>query len=274
MGVNYQLSTINWMWVAMIPLVDMHCHLLAGVDDGPRTDEEALEMCRIASAQGICLSAALAHQNDRWNMVTPQLIRERVQRLSQTLHAADVPLAVFPSAEVTAHPGMETLWQRGNLLSVADRRKYLLVEMPAGLFVDLRTIVKGLQLAGVRTILAHPERHPELLHDSGRIEQFIAEGCLVQVSSASVTESPTRQDARALKDWFVRGVVHFMGSDGHSTGLRQPRMAEAYRQIARWAGMHVADRVCSTNATAVVHGLPFRIPPPQPRRKRWFFRSW
>src|SRR5881227_622372 len=102
----------------MIPLVDLHCHLLAGVDDGPRTEEEALEMCRIACDEGICLSSALAHQNEDWSAVTPQVIREHAQQLTAALRAADIHLAVFPSAEVMVHPEIEASWRRGDLLSV------------------------------------------------------------------------------------------------------------------------------------------------------------
>src|SRR5258708_3229722 len=196
----------------MIPLVDMHCHLLAGVDDGPRTDEEAVEMCRIAWDEGIRLSAALAHQNERWKDVTPQLIRDRAKQLTANLTKAGVGLCVFPCAEVTVHPEIEESWRRGDLLSIADRGKYLLIELPRGLFVDLREIIRALRQAGVRPILAHPEQQPELLHDPGVIEQFIEAGCLVQVSSGNVTNPRTREDGKALKDWFRRGVVHVLGS--------------------------------------------------------------
>jgi protein-tyrosine phosphatase len=258
----------------MIPLVDIHCHLLAGLDDGPRTEAEALEMCRQIWAEGVHLCAALAHQNAQYAAVTPDRIREQTRRLAKALLEADVPLAVFPCAEVMVHPDIEVSWRRGELLSVADRSPYLLVELPHGLFVDLHGIVTDLRNAGVRPILAHPERQPELLHDPGRIEGLIASGCLVQVSSGSVTDPPTRQDARALRDWFRRGVVHVMGSDGHSPRRRRPRMAQAYRQVADWAGASVADRVFSTNATAVVHGLPLRVPSPQSRQVRWFTPFW
>lgn len=259
----------------MIPLVDMHCHLLAGVDDGPRTDEEVLEMCRIASREGVRLSAALAHQNEKWPAVTPQLIRERVPRLAQALREAGLPLTVFPCAEVMAQPDLEASWKRGELFSVADRGSYLLVEMPHGLFVDLRAISQRLRQAGVRIILAHAERQPELLHDTGRIEQLIEAGCLVQVSSGSVTDPPSGEDERALRDWFRRGVVHVMGSDGHSPRRRRPRMAQAYQRVVRWAGVSLADRVFSTNATAIVHGLPLHVPPPEPRRAKSFLaRLW
>jgi protein-tyrosine phosphatase len=253
----------------MIPLVDTHCHLLAGLDDGPRTDDEALDMCRLAYAEGTRLASATAHQNERWPSVTPDRIRHAASRLARRLRDAGIPLTIFPCAEIMVFPEVEVSWRNGDLLSVADRRQYLLLEMPHGLFVDLRATVTSLRQAGVRPILAHPERHAELLHEPGPIEQLIRAGCLVQVSSGSVTDPPNRQDGRALKGWLKRGVVHLLGSDGHSPSRRPPRMADAYRQIVRWA-----DRVCSTNGLAILQGLPLRIPEPEPRRARWVPKLW
>src|SRR4029077_1340873 len=132
------------------------------------------------------------------------------QRLARMLREADVALTVFPCAEVMVHPEEESSWRHGGLLSVADRGKYLLLEMPHELFVDLRTLIRDFRELGIHPILAHPERQPELLHEPGWIEQLIQAGCLVQVSSGSVTDPPNREDARALKDWFKRGIVHLM----------------------------------------------------------------
>jgi protein-tyrosine phosphatase len=255
----------------------MHCHLLAGVDDGPRTEAEALEMCRIAFAEGVRMAAATAHQNERWKAVTPERIRTATEQLAGSLRQADLPLIVMPCAEVMAHPDLETTWRNGGLLTVANRGEYLLLEMPHGLFVDLGDTVKTLREAGVRPILAHPERQPEFLHDTGRIERLIRMGCLVQVSSHSVTDPPSGSDARALKSWFKRGIVHVLGSDGHSVNRRPPRMAGAYKRIAQWVGNQVADRVCSTTGMAILQGLPVRVPEPEPppRKARWLPQlSW
>jgi protein-tyrosine phosphatase len=253
----------------MIPLVDMHCHLLAGLDDGPRSEEDAVAMCRMAYGEGVRLVAATAHQNEQWDSVTPDRIRQAVQQLAHRLREAGILLLIVPCAEIMVHPGIESSWSNGTLLSVADRRQYFLLEMPHDLCVDLRALVLRLRQAGIRPILAHPERHEELLHEAGRIEQLIHAGCLVQVSSASVTEPPSTRDRRALKSWFQRGIVHLLGSDGHSLVRRPPRMAGAYHQIERWAGVLVADRIGSTNGMAVLQGLPLRIPQPEPKRTAW-----
>jgi protein-tyrosine phosphatase len=257
----------------MLPLVDMHCHLLAGLDDGPRTPEDALEMCAIAHAEGTRMVAALAHQNERWSAVTPDIIREAVGRLAAALHEKGVELRVFPCAEVTAHPELVDLWAAGKLLSVADRGQYLLVEMPHQLYVDLRPAVRALERRGVSLILAHPEKHPELLHEPGAIEELIAAGCLVQVSSESVTDPRTAEDRRALRSWFRRGCVHLMGSDGHSPRRRRPLLAAAYRRIADWAGRTVADRVCGSNGMMVLNGRTPWFPEPEPER-RWLSWLW
>jgi protein-tyrosine phosphatase len=258
----------------MLPLVDIHCHLLAGLDDGPRTDEEALAMCRLAYEEGTRLAAATAHQMGPWQDVTAERIRQAAAHLGQQLRQAGVPLTVFPSAEVRIHPGIEESWRRGELVGVGDRRHYLLAELPRDHYVDLRAILPPLRQLGVRPILAHVEKYEELLYDPGRIEALIEAGCLVQVSSASVTEPTSPREEKTLRTWLRRGIVHCLGSDGHSVAERPPRMAEAYRRIERWAGSAVADRVCSTHGMAILQGMAIRPPVPRPSRSRWLSKLW
>jgi protein-tyrosine phosphatase len=258
----------------MIPLVDIHCHLLAGLDDGPRTTADAVAMCRIAYDDGIQMSAATAHQNPRWADNDPDRIRTATRELGEALRAAGVPLTVFPCAEVMAEPDTPAAWEAGRLLSLGDRGQYLLLEMPRGQFVELGPTLARLRRSGVRVVLAHPELCPELLEDAGRIEGLIEDGCLVQVSSGSVAEPRSARDESALRDWFRRGVVHLMGSDGHSARRRPPLMAAAYGQVLRWAGRAVADRVCSANGMAVLQGLPLRVAAPRPRARRWLPCWW
>src|SRR5262249_14662067 len=127
----------------MPDLVDLHCHLLAGLDDGPRTWADALAMCRIACAEGISHAAALAHQNERWRL-EPQTIRAAVAELQRELAEEGVPLTVVPAAEVMVGPELVESWLAGRLLSIADQGKHLLVELPHQLFLDLARMLARL----------------------------------------------------------------------------------------------------------------------------------
>jgi protein-tyrosine phosphatase len=259
---------------AVIPLVDIHCHLLAGLDDGPRTDQDALAMCRIAYDDGVRFACATAHQNEEWPQVTPERIREAVCHLADQLRQEQLPLSVVPCAEVMLHPEIEQSLVDGRLLTIGGQGKYLLIEFPHNLFVDLRPIVEHLMTRGLRPILAHPERTPELLEDAEEMVRLIEAGCLMQVSSRSVTHPAGRIDTRKLRGWFKRGLVHLLGSDGHSPRQRAPRLAGAYLQIARWVGQAPADRIGSTHGLAVVQGLDLHVPPPNPASHRWFWPFW
>lgn len=254
----------------MIPLVDTHCHLLPGVDDGPRTLEEAVEMCRLAWEDGIRVVAATAHMNEQRPEVTPERIREATRQMTRCAHAAGAPLTLYPCAEVMIRPELETLWVQGQLLGMAGGNRYLLIELPEGLFFELRQLLTRLSDLGVHPILAHPERHLDLLHQPAQMERLIRLGCLVQVSSDSIADPLSAANARMLRRWVEGGFVHLVGSDAHSALRRAPRLAAAHARIVEWAGPGVADRLCSLNGLIVLEGLPLRVPEPRLPRKRWF----
>lgn len=257
----------------MSDFTDLHSHLLAGLDDGPRTWDDALTMCWLAAQEGVRHTVALAHQNERWP-VSPEAIRAGGRELAQRLQSADIPLRVFPAAEVEASVEVCEAWAAGRLVSVGDHGRVLLVEMPHGLFVDLRPSVRGLRRLGLRVLLAHPERHPELLQEPGALEELIGLGCLVQVSSKSITDPARPGDTALLRDWFRRGCVHVLGTDAHSPRRRPPRMAQAFTRISEWVGAEAALRICRDNGLALLHGQPLEVPPPEKPRRWWPARLW
>ncbi|MBX7103251.1 MAG: protein tyrosine phosphatase [Gemmataceae bacterium] len=254
----------------MPPLVDIHVHLLAGLDDGPKTPEDAVEMCRRMVEEGIGFAAAGAHQNDEYPDNTPDRLRAAEKELVERLRTAGIPLKTKPSAEIMV--GVNTLEQfgRGELLTVGDTGRYVLVEMPHGLCVEMKWLVEEFVERGVRPILGHAERVPEVLHDPGRAEGLIQAGCLFQVSSKSITNPPSPEDGRAIKSWFKRRMVHLLGSDGHSLRRRPPVMKDAYRVVEKWVGAEEAERIGSLTGQAVLEGRPVTVPKPLPATRNWF----
>jgi len=256
----------------MIPLADTHVHLLAGLDDGPKTLDVALSMCRMLSSQGVRHATALCHQNDGYPNNLPGLMSTMAQELRQALHDRGIPLAVYSTGEVMLTPSLDQHFAAGRYQTVGGHGKWLLVEMPHGMFVDLLPVAFALRGRGVRLIVAHAERYPELLHDPALAERWIAAGCLIQVTSQAYADPWNTADEKSLKLWAERGFVHMLGSDGHGIERRPPRIIEGYRRLVKWAGASAAERIGSHWGIAALQGLPINAPPPQKPRKSWFTR--
>ncbi len=256
----------------MLPLADTHVHLLAGLDDGPRDADEALAMCRMLVAEGCRTATALAHQNPAWPDNDANRLTAAAAELSARLKEHKIPLTVYPTGEVMLSPELVALWKAGALLSYGGHGKFLLVEMPHGLFVDVLPFAAELRPQGVRLVVAHAERYPELLHEPGAADRLVAAGCLIQVTASELAQPSSGRTERALRDWAKRGVIHLLGSDDHRLGGREPRMRAGYEALAQWAGRSTADRAGGIWGPAVLQGLPVSVPPPVQKPRNWFAR--
>lgn len=253
----------------MMPLADVHIHLLAGLDDGPRTEYEALAMCRMLVAEGAGAAAATAHQNEHYPENTPQRIRAATARLAELLVEKEIPLSVVPTGEIVLSEDLAERWRAGKLLSIGDTGKYLLVEMPYTHFLDFRPAAEALKPLGVRIVVAHAERYEPLLHDPELAVQWIEAGLLMQVTGEALADPPG-DDGPAMKLWAQRGMFHLLGSDGHRFDRRKPELRAGLARLKKWIGASAAERIAGLWGAAVLQGLPVNPPPPKPPPKRWF----
>ena len=252
------------------PLADTHVHLLAGMDDGPKAPDVAVAMCRMLVAEGVRHATALCHQNEAYPHNLPPRMGEEAADLVAALAERKIPLSVYPTGEVMLSPGIVDDWQAGRYQSVGGHGKWLLVEMPHGMFVDLLPVAAALKAEGVRVVVAHAERYPELLHDPGLTATWIAAGCLIQVTANALAEPWGAAEEKSLRRWAAGGYIHLLGSDGHGIDRRPPRMADGYRRLASWAGRAAAERIGSHWGVAVLQGLPVNVPPPAKPTTSWF----
>jgi protein-tyrosine phosphatase len=256
----------------MTPLADTHVHLLAGRDDGPRTMAEAVAMCRMLVAEGVRHATALAHQNDDYPENRADQLRSAAAELSAQLASRQIPLSVYPTGEVMLSPTIVEDWHAGHLLSVGNRARWLLVEMPHGMFVDVLPFAERLRPAGVRIIIAHAERYPELLDDPALAARWVEAGCLIQVTAQALAEPWDTELERGLQRWLAGGFIHLLGSDGHGIDRRRPVLAAGFEQLVRWGGRVTAERIASHWGIAVLQGLALNVPAPQPPSRSWFTR--
>ena len=249
---------------------DIHCHLCAGLDDGPKTLDEAVEMCRMASQNGTRRIVAVGHQNEQWPKSHRESILAACDDLTQRLRTEQIAIDIVPAGEVLITPDLLQHWSAGQLLSLGDFGKHLLVELPHSVAIDVSGLFQQILRTGVRPILAHPERHTHLIEDVDQVERLVTAGGLLQINAGSLVDAPASRRSR-LRDWFQRRLVHLVGSDGHRLKKRLPIVLEAFHTVVTWVGEEEALRIFRDNGQAVFEGKELSPIPYVPRRKRsWF----
>jgi protein-tyrosine phosphatase len=251
------------------PLADTHVHLLAGLDDGPRDLDEAVALCRALVADGVRFATATAHQNPTFPDNTPEHIRSATAVLADTLREKKVPLTLFPTGEVFLTESLADDVRAGRAQPIGTRGKYLLAEMPGWVYLDPRPVADALRPLGVRLVIAHAERYPEMLHDPELTAECVAAGCLIQVTVEGLIDADDR-DVAAVRTWAQWGLIHLLGSDGHRIDHRRPRLREGYRVLEKWLGAAGAERIGGLWNTAVLQGLAVNVPTPKRPKKGWF----
>jgi protein-tyrosine phosphatase len=239
-------------------MIDLHCHILPGVDDGARSFAEAAAMCRLAAEDGCEAMVATPHQRrgEWWNadrQALAALADELQEQLGSELRV-HLGGEIHVDSELLAE--VEKLPAGGGILPLAGSR-YLLIELDSnGTPRDAIHLVHELAVAGWRPIVAHPEFIPWLAPDPGLLARLISLGATAQVTAMSVTGDFGRRpqaDTHALLD---AGLVHFVASDSHNTRRRPPGLRPAFDFIAgRW-GADVARRLTIDNPRAVVADRP------------------
>ncbi len=253
----------------MIPFVDIHCHLLPGLDDGPKSLDESLEMCRIALADGIQTIIATPHINEQWPDVTASRIDTATRGLRAALVENGLSLNLHSAAEVMVSDDLLQRWQDHELPGLGTGNRYLLIELSGVVFDGLEFLARELIDAGTRPILAHPERYTALLQTPERIDRLIRSGFLMQLNARTLTETRSPALEKVVRGWLRHGQIHLVATDAHSPRHRVPRMSGAYARIVEWCDVTVADRLCSTNGLAILQGRPIATTRPKPHRPAW-----
>jgi protein-tyrosine phosphatase len=247
-------------------MIDLHAHILPGLDDGVATVEEACELARRSAADGVTAIAATPHVREDYP-TTPAQMEAGVRNLRHELRAAGVEVEILHGGEIALDRLF--LLDKGELLrfSLAQSGRYLLVEFPYGGWpLALETSLWKIQTAGLVPIIAHPERNREIQERPDRLGPAVAAGALVQLTAASVDGRlgrPSRIAARALLN---DGYAHVLASDAHGPGVRETGLADAVAAVADSA---LARYLTVDAPAAIVAGDPLPPPPPRRRRRRW-----
>ncbi len=220
-------------------MIDLHCHLLPGIDDGPKTQEEALEMARLASKNGI-----------KQAIVTPHIIPGRYDNnlasittaftnFNEAVVEAGIPLQLGMAAEVRLDPVIKAMVDSNTLpfLGKLDGFQLLLLEFPHGnIPTGSIEMIQWLIKQKIKPVIAHPERNRAVIRDFEKIVPFIEAGCLLQITAGSLVGVFGNEPKKSAERLLERGWVSVIASDAHNRQTRTPDIEPGRVEAAKIVG--------------------------------------
>jgi protein-tyrosine phosphatase len=252
---------------------DIHCHLLPGIDDGAKNWDDTLAMARMAVADGTSTVIATPHQLGSWSENRGEAIRSLVEECNERLLAEEIPLAVLAGGEVRIEPGLIDELVTGELVTLGDHRRHVLLELPHELYFPIDGLMNDLAARRITVVLAHPERNEGLLRQPDLSVDLVNAGCLMQLTAGALSGAMgSHVDDMAV--WMItEGLIHLVATDAHSPRTRRPQLGLAYERICQLVDVQTADELCSHNPTLIAAGRSVpagRRAVPRRRRTSWW----
>jgi protein-tyrosine phosphatase len=233
-------------------MIDTHCHILPGLDDGPSDWDQSLRLATLLELDGITEVIATPHLLGQFdNLDRAERIREDVRFLNDKLRDSGLDLKVFPGAEVRLDRRITGLLEENKLLTLADSR-YVLVELPSEIWIDIESFIRDLVQMGYAPVIAHVERLLYLLQKPGVLHRWLEAGAFLQVTAPGLLNGWGRQVADFGWNLVLSGMASLVATDAHDGSTRKPRLKDVYEQIVAWMGLHIAERLCCINPQSVL----------------------
>lgn len=249
-------------------MIDLHTHILPGLDDGAATMDEALALARACAREGVLLVAATPHVRGDYP-TDPATMERLLEEVRAALEREGIDLRLRGGGEIALDRLDRLSPEARDRFGLAGNRSYLLLEFPyLGWPLALPDIVAQLRAEGITPVLAHPERNPEVQRRPARLGPVVEAGALVQLTAASLEGAIGRAPREASRELIRLGLAHLVASDAHGRSIRGPGLAAAARAVGDPA---LADWLTFRVPHAIVTGSP--LPErPSSRRRTWLRR--
>ncbi|PEL13556.1 tyrosine-protein phosphatase [Bacillus sp. AFS017336] len=235
-------------------MIDLHCHILPGLDDGPITMEDSINMARAAVDNGIhTIVASPHHQNGRYNTDRKKIL-EKVEELNNVLEQRAIPLTILPGQEVRLYGELIQDFELGQIVSINDGRRYLLCELPSSHIPHFTNrLFYEIQANQITPIIVHPERNKVLINEPDILFEFVQKGILTQITASSLTGNFGKKIQKFAFKCIEANWVQVIASDAHNTKNRNFELIEAYEIIREKFGIET-EFLMRENAQSIVNG--------------------
>lgn len=229
-------------------IVDTHCHILPGVDDGSQSMETTLKMIKIAAEEGVTHMIATPHfKKDRHN-ASPATIEKLVAEVQKLSDDNSLGLTILPGNEIMFFSDMEEAFDEGKLTTM-NHSDYLMIEFyPDDDYSRIKRAVEMTQSLGLHPVIAHAERFAELRKDIRKIEELKNQGSLIQVNASSIVGEQGFGTKMFVKKLLKNELIDFVGTDAHHYEKRAPHMEKCANYLESKVSAEYASAILYKNA--------------------------
>lgn len=232
--------------------IDIHTHILPGIDDGSMDWRQTEKMLQIQQEQGVTDIIATPHFDMGQHYQEPDHIRQLVAEANERAEKVTPGLTMYAGCEVLYTPGIIDIYKKGDILTLADSQ-YLLVEFfPQSFYREIEEAVDSFVREGLTPVIAHVERYRCLVNDHDKLYELMKMGALMQMNSRSLLGKRFDRQVKFCRKMVQKGFVHFLGSDCHDEEDRPPAIQESYETIDKLCGEDMADALTRRNAINIL----------------------
>jgi protein-tyrosine phosphatase len=254
----------------VVSVIDLHTHLLPGIDDGPRQIADSVEMARLAVADGARAMVCTPHMHPKFP-TRPEAVAAGVAALRAELKRLEVPLEIHTGGEISLEWIDRMTDDDLRAASIGGVGRWLLVELPfVGWPLGLADLLGALEVRGFRVVLAHPERNASVQAQPDRMRDLVGRGALVQLTASSFLGEHGLRAQAAAEALLRNGFAHILASDSHSSTWRPPGMAEGLRAAGISVNVWPDDLrwMVDDGPALIIAGKDVRVPRLVPERPR------
>ncbi len=233
--------------------IDVHCHCLPGLDDGPAGLSDALALCRALVADGITVVIATPHQLGQYDRTNESgQVRAAVAALNDEFAERQIPLSVCPGGDVRLDERICRMLREDKILTLADGGKYILLELPSEVMINIEPLIYELAEMNITAIISHPERHRILPFKPALLPKWLSRGAYLQITAGSLLGDFGHVAQKAAWEFLCEGWVSLVATDSHNLSRRRPRLSAAFNSISTRLGQAVAQQVCIENPLRIL----------------------
>lgn len=250
-------------------MIDLHCHILPGIDDGPELLDESIEMCRIAVNDGISKAACTPHHVvGKYNNNREKIIR-CVKKLQTSLNSEHIPLTLCPGCEIRLDLDLVENIKAGELLTMNDSGRYITLELPnEALPRNIEEIISSLIFAGIISVIAHPEKNHAIQNDPEIIYRLVELGALTQLTASSLTGRLGSRIEKFSVFLLEHRLVHMLVTDAHASRRRRPVLSEGLKRLKEIVGEKSAMEMVKTIPEKILNGEDINVEYPIPFKEK------